>query len=180
MSKTVKKLLTDVYKDQFSGMTQAMLVDIRGIEANDNNALRGGLAEKQIKITVVKNALAKSAFAGTDLEPLNEMIDGPSALVYGGESVVNVAREMIDWAKKLENLELKGAVLDGIVFGPEDITKLSKYPTRDEAQAEVVQLLLSPAKNLAGAIKSPGSKIASILKTIEEKLEAGETISKVA
>lgn len=180
MSKTVKKLLTDVYKDQFSGMTQAMLVDIRGIEANDNNALRGGLAEKQIKITVVKNALAKSAFAGTDLEPLNDMIDGPSALVYGGESVVNVAREMIDWAKKLENLELKGAVLDGIVFGPEDITKLSKYPTRDEAQAEVVQLLLSPAKNLAGAIKSPGSKIASILKTIEEKLEAGESISKVA
>lgn len=180
MSKTVKKLLTDVYMDQFSGMTQAMLVDIRGIEANDNNALRGGLAEKQIKITVVKNALAKSAFAGTDLEPLNDMIDGPSALVYGGESVVNVAREMIDWAKKLENLELKGAVLDGIVFGPEDITKLSKYPTREEAQAEVVQLLLSPAKNLAGAIKSPGSKIASILKTIEEKLEAGESISKVA
>jgi len=180
MSKPVKKLLTDVYKDRFSDMTQAMLVDIRGIEANENNDLRSGLSQKQIKITVVKNALAKSAFAGTDLEPLNDMIDGPSALVYGGESVVNVAREMIDWAKKLNNLELKGAVLDGIVFGPEDIDKLSKYPTRDEAQAEVVQLLLSPAKNLAGAIKSPGSTIASILKTIEEKLEKGEAISKVA
>jgi len=180
MSKPVKKLLTDVYKDRFSDMTQAMLVDIRGIEANENNDLRSGLSQKQIKITVVKNALAKSAFAGTDLEPLNDMIDGPSALVYGGESVVNVAREMIDWAKKLNNLELKGAVLDGIVFGPEDIDKLSKYPTRDEAQAEVVQLLLSPAKNLAGAIKSPGSTIASILKTIEEKLENGEAISKVA
>ena len=180
MSKTVKNLLTQSYKNRFSDLSQAMVIDVRGIEANDNNALRTGLAQKQIKITVVRNALAKTAFAGTALEPLNDVIDGPSALVYGGESVVNVARELIDWAKKLQNLELKGAVLDGIVFGPDQMDALSKYPTRDETQAQVVQLFLSPAKNLAGAVKGPGSKIASILKTIEEKLEKGEAIARVA
>ena len=49
------------------------------------------------------------------------------------------------------------------------VLQVSKLPTREEAVGQLVALILSPGKNLAGAIKSPGSKLASILKTIEEK-----------
>lgn len=181
MSKPIKNLITKAYADQFAGVTGAVLVDIRGIEANDNNAFRTDLATKQIKVTVVKNSLAKKAFEGTDLEGLNDMIDGPSAMAYPVSddiSAVTVARELIDWAKKLEHLEFRGAILDGIQFDAADIKKLSEYPTKEEAQAKVVTMLLSPGRNLAGAIKSPASNIAGILKTIQEKLEAGETIGK--
>lgn len=181
MSKPVKNLITEEYKRRFEGVTGAVLVDVRGMESNDNNELRNDLAGKSIKITVVKNSQAKRAFDGTDLEGLNEMIDGPSALVYPtteDASVVTVARELIDWAKKLETLEFRGAILDGIKFGPDQIEALSKYPTREEAQATVVTLLLSPARNLVGAVNAPAGNIAGILKTIQEKLEAGETIGK--
>jgi large subunit ribosomal protein L10 len=181
MSKPVKNLITEDYKRRFEGLTGAVLVDVRGMEANDNNEFRHGLAAKQIKVTVVKNSQAKRAFEGTDLEALTEMLDGPSAVVYPTSedtSVVNVARELVDWAKKLDTLEFRGALLDGIKFGPDQIEVLSKYPTKEEAQATVVTLLLSPAKNLAGAIKAPAGNIAGILKTIQEKLEAGETIGK--
>ncbi|MEM9420588.1 MAG: 50S ribosomal protein L10 [Planctomycetota bacterium] len=181
MSKPIKNLITKAYAQRFEGVTGAVLLDIRGVEANDNNALRNELASKQIKITVVKNSLARKAFEGTDLEGLNGMIQGPSAMAFPVSddiSVVNVARELIDWAKKLEHLEFRGAILDGIQFGPDEIKKLSEYPTKEEAQAKVVTMLLSPGKNLAGAIKSPASNIAGILKTIQEKLEAGETVGK--
>ena len=50
----------------------------------------------------------------------------------------------------------------------------------EEAQAKVVTLLLSPARNLVGAVKAPAGNIAGILKTIQEKLEAGEEIKKVS
>ena len=183
MSKPVKNLITEDYKRRFDGLTGAVLVDVRGMESNDNNEFRAGLAEKQIKITVVKNSQAKRAFEGTDLEGLTEMLDGPSALVYPVSeetSVVNVARELINWAKKLETLEFRGALLDGIKFGPDQIKALSEYPTKEEAQATVVTLLLSPARNLVGAVKAPAGNIAGILKTIQEKLEAGETIAKVS
>ena len=43
----------------------------------------------------------------------------------------------------------------------------------------MVTLLLSPHKNIVGCAKSPGSKLLGVVKTIEEKLEAGETIAKV-
>jgi len=178
MSKTVKKLLTDSYREKFGDLDQALLVDIRGIDAVANNELRNELAGKDIRITVLKNTLAQAAIQNTALEPLKDLIDGPTAMVYGGESVVNVAREMVDRAKKIEALELKGAVLDGQLFGPDEVERLSKYPTREEAVAEVVTLVLSPAKNLAGAIKGPGSTLASIIKAIEEKRENGEEIAK--
>lgn len=180
MSKPVKALIQDAYSKRFADLSEAMLIDIRGIEALDNNKLRNDLATKQIKVTVVKNTLARNSFKGTELEQLNDMITGPTALVTGGESVVNVARELVAWAKKLDKLELKGAIMDGTVFGADQIDALSKYPTREEAQAQVIQLVLSPAQKLVSAVKGPGSKVASILKTIEEKLEKGESIAKVA
>lgn len=183
MSKPVKNLIAESYKKRFEGVSDAVLVDIRGIESNTNNELRAGLAEKQIKITVVKNSLARKAWADTDMAPLGEMLDGSNAVVYPvGEdvSVVSVARELIDWAKKIQNFEFKGALLDGIQFQANEIKKLSEYPTKDEAQAQVVQILLTPGQKLVGSILGPGRKVASLIKAIEEKLEKGDTISKVA
>jgi large subunit ribosomal protein L10 len=180
MSKPLKQMILDMYRKEFDGVNDALLVDIRGIEANDNNAMRQGLAGKDIKVTVVKNALAKTAFKDTGLAHLDEMMSGPSAIAHGADSVVTVARELITWAKKLKELEIKGAVMEGTVFGPNEIDALSKYPTRDEAQAQVIQVVLGPAGQVIGAATSAGSNIASILKAIEEKLENGEAITKVA
>jgi ribosomal protein L10 len=46
---------------------------------------------------------------------------------------------------------------------------LGSFPTREEAQAKVVTLVLSPARNIMGVVK-----------TIQEKLEKGEAIAKIA
>lgn len=183
MSKPVKNLIVDSYKKRFDGLNGGVLVDVRGISSNDTNDLRAGLAQKQIKITIVKNSLAKKAFEGGELAPLGDLLDGPSAMVYPvseDASVVSVARELIEAAKKLKQLEFRGALMEGIVFGPSEIEALSKYPTKEEAQAQVVQILLSPAQNLVGSIVSPGKKIASILKAVQEKLENGEEIKKAS
>ena len=70
--------------------------------------------------------------------------------------------------------------MDGVVFGPDQVKALSQYPTRSEAQAQALQLLLSPAQNLVGSVLGPGRKVASLLKAIEEKLEKGEPIARKA
>lgn len=180
MSKPVKEMIIDEYSRRFGELDSALIVDIRGIEANQNNALRIGLLEKDIRVTVVKNTLARKSFAGTPLEALAPALDGPSALVYGGESIVNAARELVDWAKKVGKLDLKGAVLDGEYFdGEAGVKRLSDFPTKDEAQAKVVQLILTPAQNVVGAAKGPGGRVLGVIKEIEERLERGEAIEKV-
>lgn len=180
MSKPVKEMMMRQYRETFADVNDALLVDIRGIEANDNRDLRADLAKKQIRITVVKNHLARKVFADGALAPITELIDGPTAMVYGGESVVDVARAIIDHAKKLENLEVKGALMEGTVFQADEVVRLSQFPTRVEAQAEIVQLLISPAAQIIGAATSAGHDIAGVLSSMIEKLESGEELKKVA
>jgi large subunit ribosomal protein L10 len=178
MSKPVKKLIIDAYKGKFDDVTGALVLDIRGLTSNDNNTLRNGLLKKQIRVTVVKNSLAKQAFAGTALEPIGPALEGPSALAYG-ESVVDVAREIMEWTKKIKTVSLKGAVLDGQYFaGAAGVKRLSEFPTKEEAQAKVVTLILSPARKVIGCAVSPGSKVLGIVKEIQTRLEKGETIAK--
>ena len=179
MSKPVKEMIMSDYQRRFGELDGALVVDIRGIKANDNNGLRLDLAEKNVRVTVIKNALARQAFAGTALEPLTAALEGPSALAYGAESVVDVARALVAWAKKLEDLDLKGAVLDGDYYpGAEGVLRLSQFPTRVEAQARVVQLVLSPAGNVIGAGTGAGARVLGIVKEIQERLGKGETIAK--
>jgi len=181
MSKPVKELIIKQYRSRFAGVEGAVIVDLRGYDATENNRLRNHLRGKGVKVTVVKNTLARKAITGTPLEAVGKALVGPAAFAYGSDSVVAVARELIDWSRKVKELELKAAVLDGTLFeGSEGVRRLSQFPTREEAQARVVQLVLSPAKKAVGAVVSPGSRILGIVKSIEEKLEKGESIARLA
>lgn len=177
MSKPVKNMIAQNYHQRFGEQDGAVLVDICGVTANDVNRLRSELAEQDIRLTVVKNSLAKKVVQGTPMEGISQFLDGPSTMVYGGDTVVDVARVLVSVAKQIDHLEFKGALMEGQAFGPDRIEELSKYPTREEAQSQVLQLILSPGRNLAGSVLGPGGKIASLVKAIQEKLEEGETVS---
>ncbi len=180
MSKAIKGVMIKEYSAKIGGTSDGMLISIRGLKGKDTTKLRGGLRKKNIKITVIRNSLAKGAFKGTGLETLSSLLEGPSALAYG-PSVVEVAREIVGMLKDFPLIVLKGAVLDGNLFtGDAGVKELSKFPTKAEAQANVVTLVVGPGRKLLAAIKGPGSGVAGIIKAIETKLEKGETIAKVA
>ena len=180
MSKPIKNLMINAYRDAFGDLDGAVTIDIRGIEANSNNALRKNLAEQGIRVSVVRNGLMVNAMKDSALEQIGEILDGPTAMCYGGESVVDVARALIKQAKEIAGLEFRGALMEGIIFGADEVEKLSKYPTKEEAQAQIIQVVLSPGSEIAGALVGSGNAIAGILATMEEKLEKGEEIAKIA
>lgn len=178
MSKAIKDMLTRDYKARFEGAADAMVISIRGVKAIPTTKMRKDLATKKIKVTVVRNSLARKAIAGTPLEPLGKLLEGPSALAFGGTSVVEVAREIVKLLSTMPELELKGAVLDGQLFeGKKGVTELSKFPTREEAIGQAVTLIVSPGRNLAAQVLGPGSTVAGLVKAIESKLEKGEAIA---
>lgn len=179
MSKTVKGMIIRNYQDAFAGASDAAVINIRGLKGIDTTRLRSKLRQKQIKITVVQNALARKAFEGTDLAALSDRLTGSNALAIG-PSVVEVAREIVKVLDEFPTLELKGAILEGQFFeGTAGVKELSKYPTREEGIGKIVALVVSPAKNLLAQVKGPGATVAGIIKSIEEKLEKNEAIAKV-
>lgn len=172
MSKPIKELLRKELIKRLEGVTSMAVVSFMGVDAVTNHLIRGRLRGKGIAVSVVKNSLAKQAFKELGVENASEMLDGPCAVAYGSDSVVTIVRELLDIKKDdAPALTVKAALLDGQIFGADRIEELSKYPTREEAIAKVLQSILSPGRKLAACLVGPGSRIAGILKTIEEKGE---------
>jgi len=177
MSKAIKNMIIRDYKARVEGHTDAALISLRGVKGIDTTKLRKLMREKKIKLTTVRNSLAKQAFKGTTLSGFDPLLEGASVICA---SVVHVARELVGVLKEFPLIELKGAILDGNLFkGKAGVTELSKYPTREEALGQTVALLLGPAKTLMAQVKGPGSTVAGIIKSIEAKLEKGEAIAKI-
>lgn len=169
MSKPVKDMIAAEYGNRFKGVSGAVVVEIRGLDAKATTSMRTTLRSKGIRVTVVKNALARRSFKGGPLAALEKALKGPSALLTGPESAVLVAREIVKAAEAEKKIVLKGAIFDGEYYdGEAGVKKLGSFPTREEAQAKVVTLVLSPARNIMGVVKS-----------LQEKLEKGEAISKL-
>jgi large subunit ribosomal protein L10 len=171
MSKQVKNWITSELTERFKGVDGVGVLNPRGINATKNNLIRRRMHEKGLKMTVVKNALAKRATENSKIKGFEKLLDGPSAVVYGQKvSISQIARFLLDEVKTDENIELRGMFFDGEVYtGKKGVEDVSKLPTREEAIGQVVALLLSPGRNLGAALKGPGGKLGGILKAIEAK-----------
>jgi len=168
MSKPVKQLLRKELAGRLSGADALVVVSLMGVGGVANNRLRGELRAKGIHLTVVKNAIARQALSDVGLSVAGELLEGPCALATGGEGVVTVVRELLNAAKTAPTLEVRGALMEGEVFGPDRVVELSKYPTREEAVANIVLLARSPGARLAGALLGPGGRIGGALKAMAD------------
>lgn len=175
MSKPVKELIRKEMIKRFEGVASLAVIGFTGIDAKKTHEIRGRLRSKDIRMSVVKNSIARQAFEAVGIPEAKELLDGPCAVAFGIDqkqtSVVNVVRELLDIAKDAPNLVVKAAVLEGDVFTQDQIKALSQYPTRDEAIAKALTCVLTPGAKLAGCIVGPGGKIAALLKAIQEKRE---------
>ena len=168
----IKNLLVKELVNNWQGMQSFVVVCPVGLDAITSNQLRAALHDKNIKMAVVKNSLAKLALAELDLADAAELLDAPSAICYGGESVVDVAREMVSWSRKVDVFKLRGAFVEGQVFSLEQARTLATMPNKSELAAQIVCLVLSPGRGIASALLSPAGRIAGAIQALTEKLRA--------
>ena len=171
MSKYVKDLMTSDLRRRWEGVTNLLLVDVIGMEANQNVVLRKRLREKEIHLSVIKNSLAKRATEGTPLAPAFESATGTTAVVWGGEDIVSLAKEVCRLADDTEFAPFapKGGVMDGNALDADMVTDVSKWPTRGEQLSILAGQILSPGATLSAQLLGPGGKLAS---QIESKSES--------
>ncbi len=175
MSKQVKDLITRDLSGKLKELDGVAVINPRGIDANKTHGIRRRLRENGLRMTVVRNTLARRAVEGGKLQGFDRLLDGPSAVVYGPASIAQIARLLLAEKKTDDKLELRGAFFDGEAYvGDAGLETVSKLPTREEAVGLLVAALLGPGRKLAAALKGPGGTLGAVLKTIEDKAKDKE------
>lgn len=174
MTKTDKGAAIEALKERFENNEFFYVADASTLTAEKTTQLRGMLFEKGISMQVVKNTLARKALEQLPEEnnyaELFDALKGPTALMF--TEVANAPAKVIKEfrGKDGERPIVKAAYIASAVYkGDEQLDALSKLKSREELIGDVLTLLQSPMQNLLSGLNSGGSKIAGILKTLEER-----------
>ncbi len=175
MSKYVKDLMTSNIRQRLEGVESALLVNVVGLNAGQDYQLRKELRGKNIQLMVIRNSLAARATEGTLVNPAFEGLDGTAAVVWGGEDIVSLAKEVVRIAKDkaFAGFSARGGALDGQKLSAEDVEKVSKWPSRAEQLSILAGQILAPGANLVSQLTSVGGALASQIKQKSEEGEGG-------
>nr|WP_294858205.1 50S ribosomal protein L10 [uncultured Fluviicola sp.] len=148
------------------------LADTAALTVETINQLRRRCFQQNIELRVVKNTLLAKAMAkveGRNYENLASVLSGPTSIMFS--EVGNAPAKLIkDFRKKNDKPVLKGAYIEEAIFiGDNQLDTLEAIKSREELIGDIIGLLQSPAKNVISGLTSGGSKIAGILKTLEER-----------
>ena len=169
MSKQVKKMVISELQKRLGSEKNLLVVNTAKVGAVKANKFRLALRKKNIYALTVKNSLAQVALKETGVTALGPVLEGPSTLIWGGEDIVALSKEIAKWTKDIKELEIKGGTTEGSTLSAADVDSLSKSPGRLELLGQIVTLMLSPGRQLGAAILGPGGKVAGQIKTLADK-----------
>lgn len=172
MTREEKAKYIDELVADLSSANVFYLADTAELTVEVVNNLRRRCFQSNIRMKVVKNTLLQKAMDrvdGKDFGNLGETLSGATSIMFS--EVGNLPAKLIqEFRKKNEKPVLKGAYIDEAVFvGDNQLDALANLKSRDELIGDIIGLLQSPAKNVVSGLTGAGSKIAGILKTLEER-----------
>ena len=144
--------------EKIQNATAGVLVDYKGINVEEDTALRRECRENGVDYAVVKNTLLRFAFNNTGLSDLDGLLNGTTSLALSADPV-SPARIMADYAKKLnDRFEIKGGFMDGKPVDLATINSLASIPPLPVLQAQVLGTMLAPITGLAVVLKQIAEK----------------------
>ena len=126
-----------------------LLTDYRGITVTDVTKLRADLRNANAEYKVIKNNIIKRALDANGESGLDDLLEGPTALVIGTEDYLEPSKVIYNFSKNNEFYKIKGGIIEGKVMTAEEIITLAKLPSRQELLGMLAGALLGNISKLA-------------------------------
>ena len=130
-----------------------LLTDYRGINVSDVTELRAKLRNCDVEYKVIKNNITRRALEECKIEGLEDVLEGPTAVVIGNNDYLEACKAIYEYAKDNDFYKIKGGIIDGKVVSTEEIITLAKLPSRDTLISMLAGALLGNISKLAVALE---------------------------
>jgi large subunit ribosomal protein L10 len=159
---------------QFAGVTDFIFASYRGMTVEQLFTLRRQLRKEGAEFKVVKNNFAKIVFRNRKADGVDGYLVGPTAVAIPRKESGPVAKILIEFAKEVPTLEVKGGYIAGSAFDSRQVEAYSKLPSKNELISMLMSTMNAPAQNMVYALNGVASKLVRTLAAYGEKRASGE------
>ena len=148
---TAKKIeQVELLKDLISRAEIAIAMTYQGTSVSEQVDLRNQLRQVEAEVRVVKNTLFKRAAIDAGREEFAELVDGPTALVFGYNDPVAPAKALQNYIKDTNNefIQIKQAVVSGQLVTSNYVIDLATVPPKEELLARIAGGLVGKVREL--------------------------------
>jgi large subunit ribosomal protein L10 len=163
MPKTEKVEKVKELTAEFTSSSGAVLADYRGLSVKDATQLRRGLHDADARFVVAKNTLARLAAKGAGLDELLPMFEGPTAIAFMRGDAVAGAKIVLEMSKRFPALQVKGALVDGMVMSEEQARSLATLESREVSLGKIAGMLQAPLARMIFLLQAPLQRMAYAL-----------------
>ncbi|MBC3515008.1 50S ribosomal protein L10 [Neobittarella massiliensis] len=150
-----KQQLVAELKEKIEGSMAGVLVSYKGINVEDDTALRRELREAGVDYAVVKNTMLRLAVAGTPYEELVGEMKGSTALAVSKDDPISAAKILSKYADKAQNgFAVKAGFLEGKTLDLAGVSEIAKLPSREELLSMLCSALEGNIRGLAVALNA--------------------------
>jgi len=175
ISKSKKEELVAHYVELLKNSVGIVVTQNDGMKMANFDALRVKMRALGSTYMVTKNTLLELALKEVGMPVPQELLKGPVAVAFASQDVSKTAKAILDFRKDAEKVFLvKGALVDGTVYGEDGVKALSELPSIDELRAQLVGLIIAPAAGLVNVINGGVSQVLNVVAAYAAKEESAE------
>ncbi len=168
-----KKAIVAEVAEVASSAFSVVAAEYNGLSVEQMTELRAKARESGVYLRVVKNSLARRAVEGTDFECVQEALVGPLVLAFSQEDPGAAARLIKDFSKENAKLETKIVSIGGKLLAANEIDRLAKIPTKEQAISLLMAVMKAPVEKLARTLKEvPGKLVRTTAAIRDQKQDA--------
>lgn len=161
MDRLQKQALVEALQNELKDASSVVVSHYTGLTVDEMTQLRKQIREAGANAQVIKNRLAKIAFAGTQFEGLADIMKGQTIITFS-EDAVAAAKATHGFAKQNDTLQIIGGALNNEVLDVNGVKALATMPSLDELRAKLIGTIQAPAQRLAQYTQEPASKLARV------------------
>jgi large subunit ribosomal protein L10 len=167
-----KEAVVAEVRAKLESASAVIVTEYRGLSVTSLAQLRIALRETGTEYRVYKNTLARFAAREANIEGLDELLVGPTALAFVDGDVAAVAKSLKEFAKTNPLLVIRGGAVAGKVVSAKDVEVLADLPPREVMLSQFAGLLQSPLVKTAGLLQALPRNMAYGLKALVDQKDA--------